>query len=244
MFENKNRSNLIMKKKKAIFIIAIIVLIIMAGVYVLLTNINKSDLPELNDDENKIDVEENYQNFILNGDETKIILEETYQNSTLNDDEEKINVEETYQNSDFSESNYDEKKIIAEKAYKNYAWGFNYNGMAMFDDGTIYKWNFSGSYVDYNVNSNSEHIQWIIEHGNEVDEKVSEEDLNKIKQNIETLDGTIDFENTALDAGSSYIVVWNSNDKKITLREKGDLTGENNSTNTKKLIEIIETYLK
>jgi hypothetical protein len=143
-----------------------------------------------------------------------------------------------------SELKNGEKRIIAEKAYINYASGFQYNGMAMFNDGTIYKWNFEGSNTDYNVNSTSEHIQWIIEHGNKVNKKVSEEDLNKIEQNIKNLDGTMDRKNTAFDAGTSYITVWNSNNVEITLKESGDYTGENKSNNSKKLIKIIKKYLK
>lgn len=143
-----------------------------------------------------------------------------------------------------TELSNDEKRIVAENAYMNFAWGFQYSGMAMFNDGTIYKWNFEGSNADYKVNSTEEHAQWILEHGTRVSKKVTEDDLKVIEQNINNLYGSINSKNTAYDAGSNYITVWDSNNKQIILKESGDYTGENKSNTSQKLISIINKYLK
>ena len=136
------------------------------------------------------------------------------------------------------------KQIIAEKSYINFAWGFQYSGMAIFNDGTIYKWNFEGSHIDYKVNNLEEHRKWILEHGSKVGKKVSENDLQESEKIAANLENNIDLKNTAYDAGSNSISVWNADGKKITLKESGDYSGENKSNEAQRLISIISKYLK
>lgn len=174
-------------KNKKIIIISIIVLIIVAGAFILFKNMNKS-----------------YRNELSNS----------------------------------------EKTILAEKSYMNFAWGFQYSGMAMFNDGTIYKWNFEGSNADYKVNNSKEHGNWILENGSKVNRKVSETDLDEIEKNIANLENNIDRKNTAYDAGSNSISVWNDDNKEVILKESGDYTGENKSDSSQNLIKIINKYLK
>lgn len=137
-----------------------------------------------------------------------------------------------------------EKAILAEKAYMNFAWGFQYSGMAMFNDGSIYKWNFEGSNLDYKADTSEEHSKWILEHGSLISKKVTEDDLEEIEKNIDNVENNIEKKNTAYDAGSNYISIWNTDGKRITLKESGDYTGENKSTTSQKLISIIDKYLK
>ncbi len=150
-----------------------------------------------------------------------------------------INMNKTYRN----ELSIDKKVILAEKSYINFAWGFNYSGMAIFNDGTIYEWNFVGNRKDYDVNNLKEYENWILQNGSKVDKKVTKKDLNRIKKNIKNLENNIESENTAYDAGSSSILVWNDNKEKIILKESGDNTGENKSNVSQELIKIIDNYL-
>lgn len=136
-----------------------------------------------------------------------------------------------------------EKTILAEKSYSNSAWGFTYNGMAIFNDGTIYEWDFRGENGDYKANNSKEHANWILENGSKIDKKVSKKELDEIEKNITNLEDNIELESNAYDAGSNSVSVWNKDNEKIVLKESGDYRGENKSENSKKLIKIINKYL-
>lgn len=134
-----------------------------------------------------------------------------------------------------------EKTILVEKAYRNYAWGFQYRGMAIFNDGSIYEWDFEGQYT-YNEFENYE--KWILDNGYCIDKKVTEKDLEEIEKNIVVLKNNIERKHSGFDMGSKYIKVWNTHNEEITLKETGDYSGENISSYSQKIIRIINKYLK
>ena len=131
--------------------------------------------------------------------------------------------------------------MIAEKSYRNYAWGFAYRGSAIFSDGSIYEWD-----VGDNTNSTNFEVEntenWILNNATLSDKKVSQSDINKMLKNIENLEDDITYENVAFDMGSSMINVWKDG-KQITLQQEGDSEGKNTTTESKKLIKIINKYL-
>jgi hypothetical protein len=136
-------------------------------------------------------------------------------------------------------------QIIAESSYKNYAWGFQFNGKAILSDGSIYKWNISNN--DYSTDIPSDidkYTNWILENGTKSESKVSNDDLEKIQKYILELEDNIETTNTAMDAGSSSIKVWNENKEKIILKESGDFSGENTTSASQNLIALINKYLK
>ena len=140
-----------------------------------------------------------------------------------------------------------DKNILAEKAYINYAWGFQYRGKAIFSDGSIYEWDILGSTEDteYKYNANiEEQVDWILKNGICINKKVSEKDLEDIKENINLVKDNIQIKWEGDDMGANYIDIWNTNKDKIRLRESGDGSGENKSIVSQKLIKIIDKYLK
>lgn len=133
------------------------------------------------------------------------------------------------------------KRIIAIKAYENYAWGFSYSGEAIFSDGTIYEWGVSEDYGSQGITKT--HEEWILENGRLIDKVVSENDMKKIRRNIDSLNDDFQRSESFMnDFGSEYISVWKNN-KEIYLEEYGDTPGKNDSKESQNLINIINKYL-
>ena len=136
-----------------------------------------------------------------------------------------------------------DKVMIVEKAFQNYAWGFQYNGAAIFNDGTIYKWDVEGNKIDYKISDYERTEDWIFENGKKINKRVTDSDLKIINENIENLSGDYEPVNKANDAGSSYIKVLKDG-KMVKIKESGDFTGENKSSSAQKIIQVISKYLK
>ena len=140
----------------------------------------------------------------------------------------------------------DNKKILIEKSYSNYAWSAQYNGMAIFNDGTIYSWNLTGNMKDlenYNVNSADGLKNYILENGKLENKKISAKDLEKIEEYINNIEDSIEIKYPGADQGTTTISAWNSNGKEIILSVKVDSVGENKTNNAQELLKIINRYL-
>ena len=142
-----------------------------------------------------------------------------------------------------------DRKIIVESSYSNYAWGYTYQGMAICEDGTIYKWNMDSDY--FNVKYSSENNYNLRDDSNRIlkysvkeERMVSNSDMIELKKNISKLKDDIDMHNVGNDIGSDAIIVWDySKGKKITIKETGDFEGENNTREAQNIIRIINKYL-
>ncbi len=148
--------------------------------------------------------------------------------------------------SSIDESNNHSRKILIEKSYSNYAWGSQYNGKAIFSDGTIYSWdskNESDNWRNYNLTSIDELTDFLFDYGILEDTKVSKEDLEKIEEYINDLEDEIDIKHPGADMGTTVISAIKSDGKKIDLKLKGDAEGENKTKNAQELLEIINNYL-
>lgn len=137
-----------------------------------------------------------------------------------------------------NELNIEGKQLLIEKSYHNSAWGFRYNGMAIFNDGTIYSWDYTD-----NRHFTGELKNLILEKGNLENKKVSAEDLEKIKEYINNIEDTLEIEYQGMDMGEEKVSVWNSSGKEIKLSVKGDGVGENKTKNAQELLKIIDKYL-
>lgn len=139
-----------------------------------------------------------------------------------------------------------DKKILAEKSYSNFAWGVQYTTSIIFDDGTIFTWNFSGSLNDYPffTNDSKEYRKnYILENGTKESKKVPITDLEFMENFIESLEDSIKIKYPGTDQGTSCTSVWNSNGTEIKLRLSGDAEGKNKEKNAKKILEIIDNYI-
>ena len=157
------------------------------------------------------------------------------------------NKEETFR----KELSKEEKQILLEYSYSNYAWGYQFHGKVLFNDGTIYSWNINGNYGDaknnrenYDVNTAEGLKEFVLDNGTKEEKKVSKKELEKIENEISQLDDKIETEHAAYDAGDSIISAWKTNGEKIRLKISGDFEGQNTTDHAKTLIKIAEKYLK
>lgn len=139
--------------------------------------------------------------------------------------------------------------ILVEKSYINYAWGRVYKGMAICEDGTIYEWDMGNEYFDELLYLNRFSIQdssdKILKYAVKKQRKVRKSDLEILKKSIDSLKDKYSSENVGNDMGSNAILVWDyTNNKIIPIKESGDFRGENKTIQAKKIIRIVNKYLK
>ncbi len=140
-----------------------------------------------------------------------------------------------------NELNNDEKEILVEKTYSNYAWSITVNKKVIFNDGTIYYFSLSGNMNEmsnYNINDAK---SLVLEHGSKLDYKASEQDLKIIESEIKKVKEIENKECRGADQGSHTIAVYKDNEE-IIIDESGDCEGHNDEYN--KLISTINKYLK
>jgi gamma-glutamylcyclotransferase (GGCT)/AIG2-like uncharacterized protein YtfP len=135
--------------------------------------------------------------------------------------------------------------ILIENSYINFAWGFVYYGQVICVDGSIYS--FDASAKGESDHTFTELSEFILEYAVLEEERVSEEDLQKIREYSSGIDPNQQSkpESTAFDAGSNRILLYDyENKKEITLIESGDYESRNTSKDADKLIKIVEKYTK
>lgn len=145
------------------------------------------------------------------------------------------------------------KSLLIVSSYSNFAWAPSFSGTAIFDDGTIYSWEFNGStYEDYkkyigfsNIETKKGLEKFIIKKGTMKLKTVSQEDLKHIKDyinnlNIENISYKTDCHGA--DMGTSYTSIY-KNDVEYKLREHGDCDGESKNNNVQDLLNLISKYM-
>lgn len=139
-----------------------------------------------------------------------------------------------------------EKKVILEKSYLNSFNGFEYSGVALCDDGTIYTWK-SNDEISFSKNiSMKEKSAWIVDNGEISNKKILKSKMKKINSYIKSLED--EESNSVLkstEEGTITIRVWDYKDSKFyILKETGGYETYNSNEYSKKLIEFTENYLK
>ena len=152
------------------------------------------------------------------------------------------------QNQYRTELDAENKKILAEKTYSNFAFGIQYTTSIIFNDGTIYTWDYSAQTYDFPfateaTSSKEYYINYILNNGKKSSKKVSTTDLETMENYIENLEDSIKIQYPGADQGTSSTSVWNSNGTEIKLRLSGDSVGKNKELNTKKILKIIDSYI-
>jgi len=134
-------------------------------------------------------------------------------------------------------------RVIAEKSYINYAWGVQYKGEAILNDGTIVKWSNYDSYPS--PQNMIEKSNWIINNSDIKIEKVSNKDLKELNQYISKIQDEFEYEGSqGADMGVSSVKIYNYEKETILkLSETGDWVGKNNSEEAKRCLDLIEKYL-
>lgn len=207
--------------------------------------------------------------------ETKKLIEEIINKEDINISSnyhcftiESINIKKDIYNIDTIENinnlltkfdNYDKKNdqiksILVSDSYFNYAWGISFNGNAIFDDGTIYSWNFHGDneneyrkFIGHNnIETKTGLENFILNKADIKVQKVSNEDLQQLKNRINNLldEDTNFVENChGADMGTNTISVY-KNGKELKISEHGDCDGNIISNNTSHILSLINKYTK
>ena len=132
------------------------------------------------------------------------------------------------------------KDLLAIKMYLLDGWGQDYYGTAIFDDGTIYMWNYiekiDGSFDEYieDTSTKSGMKKFILDNGIKKIRKVSKKDLNELKKYINNLTAEdVDYPQTFCDdCGEESILVYKDNKEYILSIANTDYTmGESKTEN-------------
>ena len=135
----------------------------------------------------------------------------------------------------------DNLEILVTDSYVNYAWGYTYNGTAIFNDGSIYDWSYNDEPLP--DQSLEERAEWIKMVGVERDSRVKTRDINKLLKLIPNLKNRMKVKYVGADQGSFSIEVWNYKKKsQIPILQSGDSKGRNNTKESKKIIKIVSKY--
>jgi hypothetical protein len=82
----------------------------------------------------------------------------------------------------------DKKEVLAISSYSNYAWSVQENKTVIFNDGTIYYWDFNGSIEDIIDLDKGNTKVFMLENGKKLDIKVTNKDLEKIEKEIKNVE--------------------------------------------------------
>ena len=133
--------------------------------------------------------------------------------------------------------------ILAEDSHENYAWGYQYNGIVICADGSVYYFDRSkDSEIDDNLQSMNDYI---LTGARLLDICVANDDLEKMLSYISQIDPKKRGErkHTAYDAGASIVYIYDyANGAKVMLKETGDFSSKNTSPSANSLVKLITKY--
>lgn len=117
-----------------------------------------------------------------------------------------------------------------EYSYANFAWNSTYYGQVVMDSGDIYTFNCND---DRNLNPNNCLIKKI--------DSISSNDMNKIKKELEKVQGNYEIKNEMDDFGQINISIIKDGEE-IVLIGKGDNKVTNSSDGVKEILKILKKY--
>ena len=141
--------------------------------------------------------------------------------------------------------NNNDAKLLAINTYSNYATGFQFYGTAIFDNGYIFFWReYNDSNTkNYKIGTVEGLEEYILNEANLKIKKVSNHDLEQIKELVSKLEDNTEITYPGADQGTNTIAVINEKNNEIVLKESGDSVGENYTKEAQELLKLIEKYL-
>ncbi len=133
-------------------------------------------------------------------------------------------------------------EVIIESSYTNYAWGFQYSGILICKDGTMYKFDISDKSInDLNL---EDKYKIILENSEKKYKKLKYSDINDIIEYSKNIDYSnhSEYATNRYDSGNESVYVI-SEGKTNEIRSIGDLNMCSNDENAKKILEIIDKYI-
>lgn len=143
-------------------------------------------------------------------------------------------------------SDYIDTKFVILNTYSNYAWTTNFQGSAIYDDGTIYTWNETNKNKlnEYQIGTPQGIKKYIEDEAKKSNKKVSDRDLIELKKYINSLKDNIKLQYPGADQGTNTISVITNNNIEIVLKKTGDSVGENKTQESQNIIKIVEKYFE
>lgn len=150
-------------------------------------------------------------------------------------------------------NNDNNKSLLVVRTYSNYAFPSQFNGTAIFDDGSVYGWNFKGStdkeYKEYignnDINTKKGLEKFILKRGKKRPNNVPSKELEEIKRIVNNLtEEDTDYEVgcSAVDAGNFSTAAF-KNKTRYEIKVSGACDGTSKTTNSSKLLAIANKYL-
>lgn len=140
---------------------------------------------------------------------------------------------------DNAEIDTTDNAVLIESSYVNYAWGYQYYGVVICNNGQIYEFEVDDKKADINRDNLVES-----KYAKKKLKNVSKSDLSLMKEYISQIEDNYTEQQSAMDAGSNSISVYKGDEnKKIILKETGDYNRKNTSTQTDALLKLIEKYI-
>ena len=138
------------------------------------------------------------------------------------------------------ELNDEEKQILVISSYSNFAWVVTMNKKVIFDDGTIYTWEYSEE--EYGIDDIYKYTdkEFMLKNGKKLDKKVNTKDLEQIKKYIKNVEETDDYKCMGADQGIYNIYVVKNNEE-ILINSRGDCIKE--IEKYKPLVDLIKKYI-
>ncbi len=135
----------------------------------------------------------------------------------------------------------DKKEVLAISSYSNYAWSVQENKTVIFNDGTIYYWDFNGSIEDIIDLDKGNTKVFMLENGKKLDIKVTNKDLEKIEKEIKNVEKREWQKCLGADQGTHGIYVV-KNGKEIAIEITGDC--ESKDKKYENIVNIIKKYVR
>lgn len=134
------------------------------------------------------------------------------------------------------------KRVLIEKSYQNYAWGYQYSGTVICEDGSIYSFKFEKP-SDTKYDKKTKASKDILEHITESKGTVNKDDLKQLKEQLSTITNDVTEKHAAYDAGQTSIKYYHYDTNEIiTLKSSGDYERQNNSQNLDNVLKILKKY--
>lgn len=141
-------------------------------------------------------------------------------------------------------SNTADFKLLVIDTYSNYAYGSQFYGTAIFDNGYIYTWkeDNNSNTQKYKIGTSEGLKEYILNEGKRKTKRVSNNDLELIREYVSQIQDDIKITHSGADQGTKSIYVIDEENNEIILKCSGDSNGENTTKEAKELLELIEKY--
>ena len=153
----------------------------------------------------------------------------------------------------YRNTNNTNKSLLVVRTYAKYTSSSRFDGTAIFDDGSVYSWNFKGStdkeykkYIDNNnIDTKKGLEKFILKRGKKRSNKVPSNELEEIKRIVNSLtekDTNYEVGCSATQSGNFSTVAFKDTTR-YEIKVSGACDGTSKTTNSSRILAIANKYL-